>query len=73
MKVNNEMKVTIANGVMEKLDDLAAKRNKWQVQYDRTNHTLYELLDGCLDSYYAKHHLLKVMFIGLTQKTVLIG
>lgn len=53
MKVNNEMKVTIANGVMEKLDDLAAKRNKWQVQYDRTNHTLYELLAGCLDSYYA--------------------
>jgi len=53
MKVDKELKLNIANGVMVKLDELVAKRNKWQVQYDRTNNTLYELLAGCLDSYYA--------------------
>ncbi len=52
MKVDKETKLNVAHGVIRKLDDLIVKRGKWQVQYDRTNQALYELLAGCLDSYY---------------------
>jgi len=52
MKLNKDQKAAVTTRMIAKLDDLAAQRNVWQAEYDRTNKGLYNLLAGCLNMYY---------------------
>ncbi len=51
MKLNKDQKAAVTTTMIAKLDELAAKRNVWQAEYDRTNKGLYNLLAGCLNMY----------------------
>ena len=52
MKLSKLHKEAATTKMIAKLDELAAKRNVWQAEHDRTNVGLYNLLASCLESYY---------------------
>lgn len=47
----NQNKQEVVEAVMTQLKDIYEARFDWQVQYDRTNGFLYDLLASCLDVY----------------------
>lgn len=50
-KINAEKKQAELITTMQKINDLVSKRLVWQVQCDRTNKSLYDLLGECLNIY----------------------
>ena len=52
MKLSKLHKEAATTKMIAKLDELAAKRNVWQAEHDRTNVGLYNLQANCLELYY---------------------